>query len=121
MRHSQPPSLTHDWLALRPMEIADAPAWYASLCPSGVLEHSSWRPQSVEDLHPQLAQYQSSDPATPSRWAIIDRRNSQLIGSAGFHSLDPPHRRVELAYDLGVAHWGRASAPWWRAHSASLA
>jgi hypothetical protein len=37
------------------MEIADAPAWYDALCAPGVLEHSSWWPQCIEDLHPQRA------------------------------------------------------------------
>jgi RimJ/RimL family protein N-acetyltransferase len=56
---------------------------------------SSWRNTIQRPGHAQSL----GDRRSPRRPA--DRQ------SAGFHSLDLPHRRAELAYDVGVAHWGQ--------------
>ena len=41
------------------------------------------------------------------RWAIADRANGQLIGTAGFWRLIKPHFRAEVGYELAPEWWGR--------------
>ena len=41
------------------------------------------------------------------RWAIADRANGQLIGTAGFWRLIKPHDRAEVGYELAPEWWGR--------------
>ena len=41
------------------------------------------------------------------RWAIADRANGQLIGSAGFWRLIKPHFRAEVGYELAPEWWGQ--------------
>ena len=41
------------------------------------------------------------------RWAIADRANGQLIGTAGFWRLLKPHFRAEVGYELAPEWWGQ--------------
>jgi len=104
------PRSDHPWLALRPMRREDAAAWYACLSAPGALEHSSWVLHSAADLEAECLRYASADPASPRRWAMLDGRDGRLLGSIGFHSVDPAHRRAEIAYDLAPAAWGQGLA-----------
>jgi [ribosomal protein S5]-alanine N-acetyltransferase len=43
------------------------------------------------------------------RWAIADRANGQLIGTAGFWRLLKPHFRAEVGYELAPEWWGQGA------------
>lgn len=110
MQHPHPPRCAHPWLGLRTLRHGDVPAWHACLSAPGALEHSSWVLDSVADLEAEYARYASADPASPSRWAIVDTRDGRLLGSIGFHSVEPARRKAEIAYDLAPAAWGQGLA-----------
>jgi len=40
-------------------------------------------------------------------WAIADKKTDKMIGSCGFNYWRRQHNRVELAYDLSYAFWGK--------------
>ena len=40
-------------------------------------------------------------------WAIADKKNDALIGTAGFNSWSKYHRRAEISYDLSSTYWNR--------------
>lgn len=42
-------------------------------------------------------------------YAVVDRASGQLTGCVGLR-LDPPDRRAELGYWIGVPYWGRGVA-----------
>lgn len=39
------------------------------------------------------------------RWGIAIKGTNQLVGSCGFHSLEPEHFKVEIGYELSPEHW----------------
>lgn len=45
-----------------------------------------------------------------NRWAIATCDEDQLVGTCGFHRIDPGHGDAELGYEIAPAHWGRGLA-----------
>lgn len=43
-------------------------------------------------------------------WAIANRASDDLIGTLTLFRIDRDHRRAEIGYALGSAHWGRGLA-----------
>ena len=43
-------------------------------------------------------------------WAIADRASDDLIGTVTLFKIDCDHRRAEIGYALGSAHWGMGLA-----------
>ena len=41
------------------------------------------------------------------QWAVTRRGEDRLLGTCTLHRIDATHRRTELGYALGRAHWGR--------------
>jgi RimJ/RimL family protein N-acetyltransferase len=110
MRIDTPPACGLEGIALRQLERSDLAEWHRYLGIPGVLEHTSWNVRSVEDLRALLSQYESPDPSSPCRLAIVDRAGCRLAGTIGFHTVTPLHRTAELAYDLSPEYWGRGIA-----------
>ncbi len=50
---------------------------------------------------------QSAAEDTAYRWALAPRAGGPIVGMCGLSSLSFPHRRAEIGYMLGRAHWGR--------------
>lgn len=44
------------------------------------------------------------------QWAIADRDTDAFLGTVTLYAWDRPHRRAELGFILGRAHWGRGLA-----------
>lgn len=111
MHYTDLPALAHELVYLRPLSRADAPAWYAYLTMPGVLEHTSWDLRSVDELMLKFDALESSDPASEVHLAIALRDSDKLVGTIGFHSVSPPNKTAEIAYDLAPGVWGRNIAP----------
>jgi ribosomal-protein-alanine N-acetyltransferase len=111
MQHIDPPELSHDFVCLRPLSRADAPAWHAYLTMPHVLEHTSWQLRSIDDLLQKFDALESSDPASELRFAIALRSSGELVGTIGFHSLSLLNKTAEIAYDLAPGVWGMGIAP----------
>lgn len=103
------PRLHRVGLHLRPIAMADAPAWFAYLSLPGAVEHTSWRLDGIEVLYPQIAASRPFDRAAPVLFAIVDDLD-ELVGTIGFHTVLSDPRGGELAYNLHPDHWGRGIA-----------
>jgi [ribosomal protein S5]-alanine N-acetyltransferase len=104
------PILHHDLVALRPLRRSDAAAWHAYLTLPEVFEHTSWNLRSVGDLASNFDSYESADPASQVRFAIVMRSDGALAGTIGFHTISRMDRTAEIAYDLAPAAWGKGIA-----------
>ena len=110
MRIDSPPSLDGSKLTLRPLDHSDIDAWYGYLEIPHVVQHTSWNLKSIEDLRPLIDWYNSDDPTSAIRFAIVDNETQVLVGTIGFHTISPVNRSAEIAYDLSPSHWGRGIA-----------
>lgn len=96
--------------SLRPITLADVPAWYEYLSMPLVVEHTSWNLTSIDSLVPLVHGYNSDAPESAIRFAVQETSGNRLIGTVGFHTVSVAHRTAELAYDLHPAYWGRGLA-----------
>jgi len=110
MRIATPPTSELPGIALRQLESSDAEAWYAYLQLPKVVEHTSWNLGAVHDLGPIFNALESDALDSQIRFAIVDERNRQLIGTIGFHTISAGNRTAEIAYDLAPQYWGRGIA-----------
>lgn len=117
MDFSTLPELPHELVRLRPLRAADIAAWAANLMDPVVHTHTSWNVRDPAELasyawtaergpvHDAVAMA-----APPLRIAIARRDDDALVGTAGFHSISPLNRSLELAYDLAPIAWGKGIA-----------
>ncbi|KWS05795.1 GNAT family N-acetyltransferase [Lysobacter capsici] len=103
------PRLHRVGLHLRPMTMADAPAWFAYLSLPGAVEHTSWKLDGIEVLYPEIIASRPFDHDAPALFAIVDDLD-ELIGTVGFHTVWDAPRGGEIAYNLHPEHWGRGIA-----------
>ena len=99
------PATDHPLVSLRPLVRADAPAWYGYLSDPAVVRHTSWNLHGLDDLLADFDAYESADPASPLRLAVVLRDGGALVGTIGLHTVSPVHRTAEIAYDLSPAVW----------------
>jgi RimJ/RimL family protein N-acetyltransferase len=110
MRIESPPACGLSGIAIRQLERSDLSEWYGYLSVPAVLEHTSWNVPGIEALQALMTQYESTDPSSPCRLAIVDQTRCRLAGTIGFHTVSPLQRTAELAYDLSPQYWGRGIA-----------
>ena len=102
-----PPAFPLGQLRLRPLRLADAPAWHAYLSDPLVIEHTSYPVLSVAAVEAMVSRaLDGYAHATSCRWALADDRD-RLVGTCGFSSWSLPHAHAELVYDLSRSFWGR--------------
>jgi ribosomal-protein-alanine N-acetyltransferase len=104
------PELTHELVSLRPITEADLPVWYAYLSVSSVVEHTSWNVAAFTELAPYVWDPSASTESSLLRLAIALRSTGELVGTAGFHTVQPQNRSAEIAYDLAPSMWGKGIA-----------
>jgi [ribosomal protein S5]-alanine N-acetyltransferase len=102
------PTLAHPLATLRELRADDLAPWFAILSQPVVHEHTSWDLASPDELRTYAVQERT--PATLARFALAHRDDDRLIGSAGFHTVQPANRSAEMAYDLDPAFWGQGLA-----------
>ena len=110
MQFTQLPQSEHELVILRPIEERDLATWYDYLSMPIVFEHTSWNLSSSEELAPYVWKPEAFTPATLLRFAIASRVTNELVGTAGFHTVSPPNRSAEVAYDLSPTAWGKGIA-----------
>lgn len=103
------PQLHRVGLHLRPIAMADAPAWFDYLSIPGAIEHSNWALDGIEVLYAQIAASNPFNRDATALFAIVDDLD-ELIGTIGFHTVWAAPRGGELAYNLHPAHWGQGIA-----------
>lgn len=102
------PTIDIPRLRLRWLTAHDIPALYAIFSDPEVmaywssppLEDSKAAEKLLEEIH---AHFQSK---TLFQWGIAKREDDQIIGTCTLHALSAEHRRAEIGYALGRAHWG---------------
>jgi ribosomal-protein-alanine N-acetyltransferase len=110
VRFEMLPQSEHALVELRPIVAADIPVWFGYLTDPVVYEHTSWNVHSPDELAQHVWSPSTREPESLTRFAIALRATGQLVGTAGFHSVSPPNRTAELAYDLAPTHWGKGIA-----------
>lgn len=103
-------TLDLDNFYLRPIQLADVPAWYAYLSIAKVVEHTSWNLTSQADLERLVLTHLESTTESPIRFAIIEKASDTLVGTIGFHTLSSINHSAELAYDIHPDFQGRGIA-----------
>ncbi|KVO06381.1 GCN5 family acetyltransferase [Burkholderia ubonensis] len=111
MKIDAPPRSPCPGLSLRPLVRPDLDAWYAYLSNPDVVLHTSWNLRSRDDLLPLFDGFESPDPESIRRLAIVDdNAGGALVGTIGLHTVSDVNRSAEIAYDLAPSHWGRGIA-----------
>jgi RimJ/RimL family protein N-acetyltransferase len=106
------PLLETPRLRLRTIEPDDVPALYAVFSDPRVMRYWSSPPmQDVSEavaLQADIAAMMRDD--TLYQWGIESRTDGGLIGTVTLYRIDAVHRRGEIGFALGAAHWGRGYA-----------
>lgn len=106
------PLLQTPRLRLRTVEIADVPALYAVFADPRVMRYWSSAPMEeiaeAEALQADIAAMMRDD--TLYQWGIEPLDGAGLIGTVTLYRIDVAHRRGEIGFALGGAHWGRGYA-----------
>lgn len=103
------PTLTTERLVLRTVSEDDADAMYNMMLHPDVRAYwSEITDTSPEDTRARLAAMEAERIAgNQIRWAFTMKETGEYIGSAGFWRWMKAHRRGEIGYELGRAHWGK--------------
>lgn len=107
MNFDRLPAYTTPIVELRPIHESDLLSWSDYLNRPEVYEHTSWNFPSVRELSSYLNNEACQNPDSVLRLAIGDPTSGDLLGTIGFHSVNPHNRVAELAFDLSPPHWGR--------------
>ena len=99
----QPPDIP-----LRKLELSDVGYWYGYLSIPYVVEHTSWNLSSITELEELVKTFNTNEPDSQIRFAIIDKVSDDLIGTIGFHSY--VNFSAEIAYDIHPDYWNRGVA-----------
>jgi len=110
MNYSALPSLKHGLVTLRPIVSSDIEPWFRYLSLPQVYQHTSWNVQSPSELAHCAWREEEFTPSSALRFAIALRTSSELVGTAGFHTVSPQNATAEIAYDLAPAYWGKGIA-----------
>jgi ribosomal-protein-alanine N-acetyltransferase len=101
------PDLEHPQFLLRPLAKQDIRPWSQYLNLPSVYEHTSWDHPTERDLELYLGNESKQEPASLLRLAVATRSENLLVGTIGYHTVSPPNRSAELAYDLHPSFWGQ--------------
>jgi ribosomal-protein-alanine N-acetyltransferase len=105
---ASPPELATGRTRLRALALADAPAFHGYAFDPEVARFMPWRAHSSE----LFAKGYLGVITRPQflNWAVTLPPADQAIGMVFLHALSREHRKAEIAFNLGKAHWGRGLA-----------
>ncbi|PLR83197.1 GNAT family N-acetyltransferase [Bacillus sp. V33-4] len=104
------PILETNRLYLREVRLEDAPAMFSYFSKNEVTEYydlaSFTDEQQAVDLIQRLQQrYRTGEQL---RWAVdLKEQPEQLIGTCGFHAIEPEHFKAEIGYELHPDFWNK--------------
>jgi ribosomal-protein-alanine N-acetyltransferase len=103
------PTLDASRVTLRWISEGDIDAFYAIYSNPEVMRYWSTPPLADRDVAVNLINKIQEDwkRRVILKWGIALRTDNQLIGSVTLFNLDFNHRRAEIGYALGRAHWGQ--------------
>ena len=95
-------------LALRPLQLADAPVLSAYRSDPGVARYQPWSvPYTVADAGTLISDLVQADPALPGwfQYGIERRADGALVGDLGVH-LHKNRQQADIGFTLAVEHQG---------------
>jgi len=95
---------------VRPVEVADAPAWASYACLPEVKEYTSSTDCSVDDVLAAIRRTLAGEPNAPIRFALIPDGACALVATVGFHTISSLNGTAEITYDVSPTHWGKGIA-----------
>ena len=100
-------SITSKDISLREFQLKDAFAYFELYTHPRVAKYLplDMIPRDVNAAAAQIKSLFLQGRSYPY-WAIVRTDTDTLIGSCGFVSSEPYHKRIELAYDLHPNYWG---------------
>lgn len=103
------PTINTSRLSLRKISAEDVAAFYAIYSNPEVMRYWSTPPLPNRDAASKLISeiHEGLERRELLKWGIALGTNDTLIGSVTLFHLDFTHRRVEIGYALGRAHWGK--------------
>jgi RimJ/RimL family protein N-acetyltransferase len=103
------PTIDTNRLSLRWISAADTEAFFAIYSNPEVMRYWSTPPLADRQAAADLIQKIQEDwkRRVILKWGIARRTDDLLIGSMTLFNLDFNHRRTEIGYALGRAHWGQ--------------
>jgi RimJ/RimL family protein N-acetyltransferase len=106
------PTLPAGPVCLRWLDQADVAALHTVFSDPAVMRYWSSPPQKdIAAAEQLLAQIHTCFARRELfQWGIARTEDDLVIGTCTLASLDPVHRRAELGFALGTAHWGRGYA-----------
>jgi [ribosomal protein S5]-alanine N-acetyltransferase len=106
------PTLTGSRLRLRQILVRDVPSLFAVFSDPAVMRYWSRPPMTHLDEALKLLENIDSGrrDGTLYQWGIAMRGDDRVIGTCTLFALNREHRRAEIGYALGSAHWGQGLA-----------
>jgi Acetyltransferases, including N-acetylases of ribosomal proteins len=103
------PLIATERLSLREIVAADAAVLHRYWSDAAVTEYMVLDPfQTIVDTQRMITLLTGLFPGgTGIRWAIVRKTDGKVIGTCGFHNLNPEHFRAEIGYELGKEYWGQ--------------
>lgn len=103
------PPIKTDRLSLREISADDVDNFYAIYSDSEVMRYWSSPPLPNRDAASKLIEeiHEGFKRREHLKWGIARSSDDTLIGSVTIFHPDFTHRRAELGYALGRAHWGK--------------
>lgn len=111
------PVLETGRMILRPMRDSDAEAVFAIFGDDETCRHFLAQAQrgyaSVAEARANVIDWAARQfqHRAGLRWALTQRGDDTLIGTAGYNFWDQPNHRADIGYDLNRALWGRGLMP----------
>jgi RimJ/RimL family protein N-acetyltransferase len=106
------PALAATRVVLRRIRPGDVPDLFTVFSDPEVMRYWDGVPMTaIEDASAYLAHIDDSFRArTLFQWAIAEQATDRLLGTCTLLHLSTTHRRAELGFALGQAHWGQGVA-----------
>jgi ribosomal-protein-alanine N-acetyltransferase len=96
---------------LRRIREADATSLHDVLADQRVYEPTSYDVLDLGQTRALIADWVARETLGQARrWAVTRSGSSELIGTCGFHRIDPKHQVAELGYEIAPAWWGHGFA-----------
>jgi RimJ/RimL family protein N-acetyltransferase len=96
---------------LRPIRETDAGPLHGVLSDQRVYEPTSYDILDLEQTRAVIARWLANEKTGHARrWAVVRAGSDSLIGTCGFHRIDPKHQVAELGYEIAPDWWRRGFA-----------
>ncbi len=110
MRPATVPAVLGLPLVLQPLDASHAEAWFEYASNLEVMRYTSSSVRTLDDLMAIVGRISAPEPGTPIHFAVLDRSDGRLVGTAGFHTISVLNRTAEITYDVHPGRQGQGIA-----------